>query len=720
MARIGPKNISSSSNMAVGLITYNPQTGAGKEDIARALQDYQGVAFASESAAGASYFQQFKNIIDNVSVKDDFKRSDYEYFRPGEAIPNEIHAIILSCMEAYRRVGIVHNIIDLMADFSVKGIQLVHPSPGIQKFYRGWFEKIGGPERSERFLNLLYRSGNAPVKRTLGKINGKYAEYLRSLAADGELPIEKMEVEKDPAHYVIPIRYDLLNPVNIYVTGGELAHFVGKTYYSLNVPLRVINKIKSPTTDDEKALVKAIPAEIYRRIVAGQQKLPLLPENFKIYFWKKDDWQELGEPLIFCIFDSLLLLQKMQLADLAALDGAISQIRLWKLGNLDKNLFPTNEAVTKLADILMSNPGGGAFDLIWGPDLEVEELKTSVHQFLGKAKYEPVLESIYSGLGVPPTLTGTANAAGTTNNFISLKTLTERLEYGRSILRTFWEEEIRIVQKAMGFRYPATVSFDRTILSDEAAEKALYIQLIDRNYLSEETFLERFGECDELESLRKKREQKERDKGTRSQRAGPWMAFEKDFELLKSFVQKGMITPQGADLDIEGKDFIDPRKIQAAKTSTTPNSKGTGGRPTNSPDAGKRNRSFKIRTSAEESSTADFLLTLTWAREALGKITDIVQHPYILKCGKTDIRGLTREQFDGLENLKYDVLCQTAPFTEITDQSVANIICGDSKSNDDFYILYNNLYQESKKKKAAELTVDECRLLRLAVYSTLV
>ena len=81
-------------------------------------------------------------------------------------------------------------------------------------------------------------------------------------------------------------------------------------------------------------------------------------------------------------------------------------------------------------------------EVLWilygGPDIELIESKTSVHQFLGEAKYTPHLNSIYAGLGIPPTLTGTYGAAGTTNNFISLKTLTQRLQYGRRVLLEFW------------------------------------------------------------------------------------------------------------------------------------------------------------------------------------------------------------------------------------------------------------------------------------------
>ena len=95
------------------------------------------------------------------------------------------------------------------------------------------------------------------------------------------------------------------------------------------------------------------------------------------------------------------------------------------MGSLEHKIAPTKAAAAKLAQILGNNVGGGTMDLVWGPDIELLESKTNVHNFLGEGKYTPHLNSVYAGLGIPPTLTGTFGAAGTTNNFISLKTLTQ-------------------------------------------------------------------------------------------------------------------------------------------------------------------------------------------------------------------------------------------------------------------------------------------------------
>jgi hypothetical protein len=726
-------------NPILGFVTYNTENGVVDRDrvaeiVGKSMESYNGFCVA-ESYPGQTYFHQFKDIVTNLSIRDDFKRSDYEYFRPNERSPQEIHQIIYFCMEAYRRVGVVHNVIDLMADFAVKGIRLLHPNPQVQKFFRGWFKKINGVNRSERFLNLLYRAGNVPVKITRGKINDKYREYLMSLASE-EDP-EKVVVEPEPSRYVIPIRYDFLNPVNIWVAGAELATFVGKSLYAMKINSKILTKISSPTNDIERELVKMIPKDIYSQLVGQKSKqfLMLDPKSFKIFHYKKDDWQDLGEPLIFCIFSDLILLEKMKLADLSALDGVISQIRVWKLGNIEQGIFPTDAAISKLTDILLSNPGGGAFDLIWGPELSVEILKTDVQQFLGKAKYEPILESIYSGLGVPPTLTGSSGANGTTNNFISLKTLTERLEYGRQILTDFWDSEIREVQKAMGFRFPATVDFDHTVLSDETAEKALYIQLIDRNILSEETFLERFGECDELEVLRRRREKREQEKEMRTLRAGPWATAERDFQLMKVALQRGLVTPQDAGLDVSDdmmKREEDLIKLKA-KVSQKPtpqggvNKQGTGnpqpkptqnenGRPFNAKDSGQRDRSFKVRTSAD---VVDFITTVAWAKDAQFTISNIIQKPFLQKYNKTDVRSLTKDEIDEFENFKFAILTQLEPLVEITEQTIANIVTNEMVLRNDFFVLFNKMFAEAKKQ-TREPTIDEARLLRAATYALLV
>ena len=258
--------------------------------------------------------------------------------------------------------------------------------------------------------------------------------------------------------------------------------------------------------------------------------------------------------MIYAILDDIVMLEKMRLADMSALDGAISNIRLWTLGSLDHKILPNKAAINKLRDILASNVGGGTMELVWGPELSFQESNSEVYKFLGSEKYTSVLNSIYAGLGVPPTLTGMANnGGGFTNNFISLKTLVERLQYGRDQLITFWEKELEIVRQAMGFRYKAHIHFDQMTLADEAAEKNLLIQLADRDIISHETLLERFKEIPQIENIRIKRELAKRDT-VGPDKAGPFHPPPPpEAEPSEEQVQEPATPDDSKDTDLEAK-----------------------------------------------------------------------------------------------------------------------------------------------------------------------
>lgn len=53
----------------------------------------------------------------------------------------------------------------------------------------------------------------------------------------------------------------------------------------------------------------------------------------------------------------------------------LPRIRLWKLGSLEHGLCPSHETMQKLADILNNWDGKADLDLIWGPDISVEEFE---------------------------------------------------------------------------------------------------------------------------------------------------------------------------------------------------------------------------------------------------------------------------------------------------------------------------------------------------------
>ena len=675
-------------------------------------------------------FRSFLDIETNRSVRTGMNRGDYDRFRSEESVPKKQKDIMRMCMDAYNKVGIIRNVIDLMGDFSSQGVTLVHPNKKIEAFYRKWFMKVGGPERSERFLNTLYRCGNVIVKRRTAKISKRIEDgFKKSKSAD--VDIELLSVKRRE----IPWKYDFLNPLSVEVVGGQLAIFAGEPEYALRISTTLRNMYKK-NAPGYQSVVSNMPLDLASQMGRGLELIPLDKEKLRVFHYKKDDWNIWASPMIYAILDDIIMLEKMKLADIAALDGAISNIRLWKLGDLDNKILPTKAAINKLRNILASNVGGGTMDLVWGPELDFKESNSQVYKFLGSEKYDPVLNSIYAGLGVPPTLTGLANnGGGFTNNFISLKTLVERLEYGRSLLVDFWQEEIERVQKAMGFRFPAKVHFDQMVLSDEASEKNLLIQLVDRDLISGETVQERFGEIPEIEKIRINREHQSRSRERIPPKAGPYHNPQHRQDLEKIALTQDALSPHELGLKPSDESGRHPltnpddrpefdaeeefKKMEREQTIMKPPQdkfKPTGrpedGRPKNSKDQKPRKQKV-VKTRQAASDLANLML---WAASAQKSVSDILNPALLHNYGKSNLRGLTKGEMDELEYIKLCVLSNIKPYSAVDAALVAAILDAATPADKQVLEIYKQLTKDFAVANDRHPTLEEKRYLQSSAY----
>lgn len=680
------------------------------------LDEFNGIQKAS---AMRRYGLDYSNLDGNTGGRPGLTRSDYYFFRPDEAPPKEIKAIIERAEDIYQRVGLVKNVVDLMGDFACQGIRIVHKNKKIERFYRRWFKKIKGKDRSERFLNNLYKSGNVVLDRRTAKISVRVTDKLYQALGNADLQINEMS-EVNVEKKEIPWKYTFLNSVLVDVVAGPLASFLHDKRYELKLPASLAKIINSPKTEAEKTIVQTLPQQI---IEAAKSKkgYQLDPDKTIVFHYKKDDWQSWAYPMIYAIMDDITVIEKLKLADMAALDGAISNIRIFKLGSLEHRIAPTKAATAKLAQILGNNVGGGTMDLIWGPDIELIESKTSVHQFLGEGKYIPHMNSVYAGLGIPPTLTGTFGAAGTTNNFISLKTLTQRLQYGRDVLVEFWENEIALVQKAMGFKYPAKIEFDRMDLSNEDSEKALLVQLADRNIISDELLQTRFGFDPDMEKSRLNREQRERESNRMVKKSGPFYESQPENALKKIALQTGLVSPSQIGLDLDKKKSGEKSALEMKQSSSSPSRMANDspeslpgipgqGRPKLSKDSEKRKtKIFKPQTGAG---------LMIWANKAQDKISEIINPVLLDFYNKKNLRSLSSLETNELESIKTKILFNLKPFSKIDKdiilQSFANI---DSNTNNSIISTYNNWLKTIANEIDSHLSTEDTKQAKASFYS---
>ena len=645
-----------------------------KAERSKSMEIYTSAIQEAATAASSSRTRNFSDLTTSLSGKPGLRNSDYDYFRPDQKVPEDSKDIIAFARASYRRIGLIRNAIDLMGDFACQGVRLVHPNKRVEKFYNDWFSRVKGKETSERLCNLLFREANVPIRMYTAKINkNKRLEMQRSVASPDMVADIKIS---DFSKGELPWQYSFLDPLTVEVVGGQLASLASERKYMVKIPRNIANlirKLRNSTNSLERELLTKIPSEILQAAENNRGVL-LPPDKTFVYFYKKDDWQEWADPMTYACFNDLILYERLKLADKTALDGAISKIRIFKLGSLEHKLAPTPAAASTLQSILGANVGGGTTDIVWGPDIELLETGTDIQRFLGEEKYRPTLMAIYACLGIPPTLTGTFGATGTTNNFISLKTLTERLSYVRNIVLNFWNHQLKIVQRSMGFRFPAQVEFDFMYLDDPAAMTNLLLAMADRNIVSDEFVQRHIKAKPDIEQRRVIAESKGRD-AKRMEKVSPYHSVDQQHSLEKIALQTGVASPSQVGVELQEKNGDesalemrrpkDQSQPESPSVPEDPNVKEPG-RPKNSRDTKSRKpKEFKPKNKASIE---------LWAKEAQNNIAEILNVGILKQFNKKNMRSLTAHEFDQAEKIKFAVLYSLDYLQSVNAESIYAVL----------------------------------------------
>jgi hypothetical protein len=666
----------------------------------------------------ASASDIYRDVLPDTGVRDGFSRHDYDVYRPDETIPKDRCGVLKKIEEVCEHNGLANSFINLLTDFTIQGIHLIHPTTSGKKLYNAWWSKVNGYERSERFVTSLLMSAMAGVQRTTAKIPPKVLEQLKKGFVTAEADEVAAPIPSIPKNE-IPYSYRFLNPETVEVMAGDLGVFAGLNKYVLQIPRELINKIQKPANEEEREAVKNLPESYIQAAKTKNGRVPLDPDKVSIYHFKKSDWKDWAKPILYPVLNDFITIEKLKLADRVALDGAISHIRIWKLGNLENKILPDEGAVSKLAGMLMNNVGGGTMDLIWTPDIELSETGTEIHKFLGNEKYVPHLNAIYAGLGIPQSLTGGSGTSGFSNNYISLQTLLERLVYIRNILVEFWDREIRIFQRAFRLPQPAQIRFSRMTLADQAAEKKIVLDMVDRNIISIETAQEVLGEIPELENIRLRKQRKIEKKRRSPPKLGPFA--DPETTMKAGILQGGHVTPSEAGLELDERDpkqtpvidkqlEVQKQKNKATKAKAKAKGKSGQGRPKNSKDSTTRKKKrVRPRTAAS------IIQNYTLAREKQQVISDIVDPLWLATTGKKNMRSLSQEEFDNIEKTKFAILCKCELDEELTEEAVVSMIQGETLCIPTHVTaLYDEMIKQYRDK-GKELTVDIARQIQAMV-----
>jgi hypothetical protein len=380
------------------------------------------------------------------------------------------------CAKAWANVAIFRNAIEACVEFSNQPLYIKSDNETVEKFFNEWFGALNMNDLKEQFFREYYRSGNVFLYKFNGKFGPAYYQNLQQSFAAKENKI--------------PIRYDLLNPMNIYVPNGLTYPY---TYVQL-LSTYEIARLRNPITEQDRQVYNSLPTITKTQIkTAGAFPqgvfIPIDPNRLRYAFYKKQSYEPLAVPMGWPVLPDIewkLTLKKMDMALSRTVEQAILLVTTgetgteWNGGNgINQNNIARLQALFNnqtLSRVLVS-------DFTTKAEWKIPQLK----DVLGPEKYKIVNEDIAEGLQTI--------FVGKEDKFASAqlkaKIFIQRLEEGQNVfLNNFLLPEINMVCDAFGFRTKPIVKFQKINLQDEAVMARIVAQLAQLGILTAEQTVE--------------------------------------------------------------------------------------------------------------------------------------------------------------------------------------------------------------------------------------
>ena len=388
----------------------------------------------------------------------------------------EIRDAVILCQKAYYNIPIFTNVINLMGEFSNGKIYWKDGSAKSRQFFEALFDSLGIWNIQDQFYREFYRSGNVFEYRFDGKVKEDdlkrltqvYGTEITAVAKKGKLPI----------------RYVLLNPADIQLTGtmsfAQSQYFKTLSDYELQ-------RLKKPNTLEEKEFFDSLPAKTKAEIKAGGGVLlPLEPEKLKVIFYKKQDYEPFSIPMGFGVLADINWKEEMKRIDMAVSRTMQQVILLITMGESPKDGgLGVNQDNLNAMRNLFSNQSVGRV-LVSDFTTKAQWLIPDIANFLNPVKYTIVNQDIQVGLNY--VLFGDEKFA---NQQIKVQVFIERLKEGRNaFINNFLLPEVKRIAEEWGFKNYPTPYYEDINLKDDLQFGRLYAQLAQYGILTPDETIE--------------------------------------------------------------------------------------------------------------------------------------------------------------------------------------------------------------------------------------
>jgi hypothetical protein len=356
------------------------------------------------------------------------------------------------CVRAYGGVPVLRNAIEVSVEFSSQPLWLKCSNQTVKTFFQEWLQAIQVDKLKEQFFREYYRSGNVFLYKFDGKFGQSYYKNLQQSFGAKENKV--------------PIRYELLNPSNIFApTGLTYPHTYARMLSTYD-----IERLRNPLSEQDKQVFNSLPNDVKSQLKAGSSSayglwIPLEPKRLRFSFYKKQSYEPMAIPMAYPVLPSIewkLALTKMDMSLARTLERAILLITTGEEPNEYNGGNGINQNNIARLQSLFNNQTLARV-LVADYSTKGEWLIPEIQDILGPEKYEIVDRDIREGL--QSILMGEDKFA---NAQIKAKVFIQRLVEGQNtFLNDFLMPEVKMICDIMGFRTVPKIGFQKISLSDE-------------------------------------------------------------------------------------------------------------------------------------------------------------------------------------------------------------------------------------------------------------
>jgi hypothetical protein len=379
---------------------------------------------------------------------------------------------------AYFNFPVLRNVVDVMTEFSCGKIHFKGGSEKSRSFFRAYTKKLNLWHFNDMFFREYYKTGNVFIFRVVGKMDDDDISNIKKMFGATDSPFSS---------YKIPVRYIILNAADVESGGG--ASFLSARYFKILNEYE-IQRLKNPTSEEDKEVLKALPEEIKTQIKqskdgygSGQVLVPLDPKNLRSVFYKKQDYEPFGAPMAWPVLKDLAAKEEMKQIDMA-IARTMQQMMLLVTAGAEPDKGGINKAYISSLNELFKNQSVGRV-LVADYTTKAQFVIPDIAQILTPEKYQILDTDINVGLN--NIFVGGEKFA---NQSAKVEVFIERLRHGReAYINNFLQPEIKSICDEMGFRDVPCAEFEDFDMQDQGLMTKLYVELAKIGYLTpQETF----------------------------------------------------------------------------------------------------------------------------------------------------------------------------------------------------------------------------------------